>query len=56
MAAVLLVLLLAAVLFGLGFLVKALWWVAFFVFVGWLIGFIVRPVGRARGRGHWYRW
>ena len=47
----LLVLLLALVLFGLGFTLKILWWVALVVVVVWLIG-MARP---APGR-RFYRW
>ena len=50
MAAVLL-LVLVAILFGLGFVVKALLWVALIMFVLWLVGFLVRPSG-----GRWYYW
>ncbi|MFE9997446.1 hydrophobic protein [Streptomyces avermitilis] len=49
----LLVLLLALILFGAGFALKILWWVAIVVLVLWLIGFVARPKG---GRGRWYRW
>lgn len=56
MGLLLLVLLLALVLFGLGFAVKALWWIAVIVLVVWLLGFVVRPVGTAGRRGRWYRW
>jgi hypothetical protein len=49
---ILLVLLLALLLGGLGFAVHALWIIAAIVFVGWLLGF-----GFARGGGaRWYRW
>ncbi|MEV4443569.1 hydrophobic protein [Streptomyces sp. NPDC049577] len=47
----LLVLLLAVILFGIGFAVKVLWWVALIVLVLWLLGFLVRS-----GGGRWYRW
>ncbi|MEU5432097.1 hydrophobic protein [Streptomyces sp. NPDC020719] len=53
MVALLLVLLLALILFGVGFAVKVLWWVALVVLVVWLIGFVARPRG---GGGRWYRW
>jgi hypothetical protein len=56
MVAVLLVLLLALILFGLGFAVKLLWWVALAVLVLWLLGFLVRGSSAAGGRGRWYRW
>ncbi|MFF1809974.1 hydrophobic protein [Streptomyces sp. NPDC058251] len=49
----LLVLLLALLLFGVGFAVKALWWIAVIVLVVWLLGFVARP-GACSGR--WYRW
>jgi hypothetical protein len=52
MGAVLLVLLLALVLGGLGFAVHVLWWIALVVLVIWLIGFAARSGGSAR----WYRW
>ncbi len=52
MGAVLLVLLLALVLGGLGFAVHVLWWVALIVLAIWLIGFFVRGAEGAR----WYRW
>ncbi|MFE4281479.1 hydrophobic protein, partial [Streptomyces goshikiensis] len=42
MVPLLLVLLLALILFGAGFAVKILWWVAIAVLVLWLIGFIAR--------------
>ncbi|MFI9163048.1 hydrophobic protein [Kitasatospora aureofaciens] len=56
MVPLLLVLLLALLLFGLGFAVKILWWVAILVFIVWLIGFIARGTSAAGSRGRWYRW
>ncbi len=56
MVPILLVLLLAVVLFGLGFAVKVLWWIALAVLVVWLLGFLVRGAGSGGGRGRWYRW
>ena len=51
MLALLLVLLLAILLFGIGFAVKVLWIVAAIVLALWLIGFL------ARGQeARWYRW
>jgi hypothetical protein len=47
----LLVLLLIAILFGIGFAVKALLWVALVLFAVWLLGFMFRPAG-----GRWYYW
>ncbi|MGK4585171.1 hydrophobic protein [Kitasatospora sp. HPMI-4] len=52
MAVLLLVLLLALILGGLGFAVHVLWWIALVVFVLWLVGFAVGHLGGAR----WYRW
>jgi membrane protein YdbS with pleckstrin-like domain len=52
MGAVLLVLLLAVILGGLGFAVHVLWWIALAVLAIWLIGFVVRGAEGAR----WYRW
>lgn len=51
MGALMLVLLLTLVLFGLGFTLKILWWVALALVVVWLIG-MIRP---APGR-RFYRW
>jgi hypothetical protein len=57
MLPLLLVLLLALVLFGAGFALKALWIFAAIVLVVWLLGFVVRPkAGAGAGRGRWYRW
>jgi hypothetical protein len=52
MGALLLVLLLALILGGIGFAVHVLWWVAIFVLVVWVLGFAFR--GSSGGR--WYRW
>jgi hypothetical protein len=52
MVALLLVLLLALVLGGLGFVIHVLWWIALAVFVLWLVGFVVGRLSGAR----WYRW
>lgn len=53
MVPLLLVLLLALILFGAGFALKVLWWVAAIVLVVWLVGFVARPKGSS---GRWYRW
>jgi hypothetical protein len=50
---VLLVLLLALILGGVGFAVHALWWIAVAVFVVWLLGFGMRSADRGT---RWYRW
>ena len=53
MGALLLVLLLALVLGGLGFAVHVLWWIALIVLAVWLIGFFMRS---ADSGARWYRW
>jgi len=55
MALILLVLLLALLLGGLGFAVHILWWIALIVLVVWVLGFLIR-VGEGGSRGRWYRW
>lgn len=52
MGPLLLVLLLALILGGVGFAVHVLWWIAIVVFVLWVIGFFARSAGG----GRWYRW
>jgi hypothetical protein len=55
-AVILLVLLLALILGGLGFAAHVLWWIAIIVFVAWLIGFGIRGGEMSSGgRGRWYR-
>jgi hypothetical protein len=56
MVPILLVLLLALILFGAGFAIKILWWIALVVLVIWLLGFLVRGTGSSGARGRWYRW
>ena len=58
MGVILLVLLLALLLGGLGFAVHALWVIAVIVFAAWLIGFGIRAGENAGGgRRRWYgRW
>ncbi|MEU3607528.1 hydrophobic protein [Streptomyces sp. NPDC035033] len=51
MVPLLLVLLLILVLFGTGFAVEALWYVALAVLVLWVLGFLLRGSG-----SRWYRW
>ncbi len=55
MAIILVVLLLALILGGLGFAVHVLWWIALAVLVLWLLGFLLRA-GEGPSRGRWYRW
>jgi hypothetical protein len=53
MPVIIAVLLLAVLLFGLGFALHILWWIALIVLVLWLVGFVLRgPSGPRR----WYRW
>ncbi|MGX1274426.1 small-conductance mechanosensitive channel [Streptomyces phaeoluteigriseus] len=56
MVPLLLVLLLALILFGAGFALKALWWIAVIVLVVWLLGFVMRSADTGGRRGRWYRW
>ncbi|NEA66275.1 hydrophobic protein [Streptomyces sp. SID12488] len=56
MVPLLIVLLLALLLFGAGFAVKILWWVAVAVLVLWLLGFVMRSSTAGGSRGRWYRW
>ncbi|WP_370409751.1 hydrophobic protein [Streptomyces fradiae] len=51
MIPLLLVLLLILVLFGAGFAVDVLWYIALAVLVLWVLGFFVHGA-----RGRWYRW
>jgi hypothetical protein len=55
MGIILLVLLLALILGGLGFAIHILWWIALVVLFVWLIGFAVRA-GEGASRSRWYRW
>jgi len=56
MVPLILVVLLALSLFGGGFALKALWWIAAIVLVLWLLGFVFRSVSASGTRGRWYRW
>lgn len=51
MAALLIAALLIALLFGAGFAIEVLWWVALIALAVWLVGFLVRGAERT-----WYRW
>jgi hypothetical protein len=55
MALILLVLILAILLFGLGFAIHVLWWIALIVAVLWLLGFVLRA-GAGGRRRRWYYW
>jgi hypothetical protein len=50
MLALILFLIVVVVVFGLGFVVKAFFWVALVLFIIWVLGFLV---GRGRDR-RWY--
>ena len=54
-AVILLVLLLALLLGGLGFAAHIVWIFAAIVFVFWLVGFALSS-GRTDGARGWYRW
>ncbi|MET7617851.1 hydrophobic protein [Streptomyces sp. NPDC005408] len=56
MVPILLVLLLVLVLFGAGFAVKVLWWIAIIVLAVWLLGFLMRSTSATGTRSRWYRW
>jgi hypothetical protein len=56
MMVILLVLLLAVILAGLGFAVHLLWWIALIVLAMWLVGFLVRTTETTGRRRRWYRW
>lgn len=56
MAALLLVLLLVLILFGAGFALHALWWIAIILAVLWLVGFLARGTSATGARSRWYRW
>lgn len=53
MGIILAVFLLALLLFGLGFALHVLWWIAIIVLVVWILGFLFRGPSRTR---RWYRW
>jgi hypothetical protein len=46
-------LLLTFLLFGAGFALHVLWWIALIALALWLIGLFIRPGG---GGGRWYYW
>jgi hypothetical protein len=57
MAILLIVLLIALILAGLGFAVHVLWWIALIVLAIWLLGFLFRSAETSgRSRRRWYRW
>jgi hypothetical protein len=56
MALVLLALLVILILFGLGFTLHVLWWIALIALVLWLLGFVLRAGETAGRRRRWYHW
>ncbi|MFJ6567671.1 hydrophobic protein [Streptomyces sp. NPDC091292] len=58
MIAVVLVLLLLLLVFGLGFAVKILWWIALAALVVWVVGILLRgrKTGAGGQRSSWHRW
>ncbi|MER8002293.1 MULTISPECIES: hypothetical protein [unclassified Streptomyces] len=53
MGALLLILLLVLIVFGLGFVLHALWWLGVVIVVLWLLGVAVRAATDGRRGGHW---
>jgi hypothetical protein len=56
MGVILVVLLIALILGGLGFAAHVLWIVAVVIFLAWLIGFGLARGEGAGGRRRWYWW
>lgn len=54
MGIILLVLLLAVLLAGVGFAVHLLWWIAVIVFVFWLVGWALARGQAAGSRRRWF--
>ena len=54
MLAIVVALILVAILFGAGFAVHVLWWIAIIALVLWLLGFLMR--GSGGGGRRWYYW
>ena len=58
MAVILVALLIVLILFGLGFAIHVLWWLAIAALVIWVLGFFLRvgeTIARPRRR-RWYNW
>jgi lysylphosphatidylglycerol synthetase-like protein (DUF2156 family) len=49
------ILLLALILFGVGFAVHVLWWIALIVLALWLFGFLFRAAKGGGRRRRWYK-
>ncbi|HZV75978.1 MAG TPA: hypothetical protein VFF79_19890 [Conexibacter sp.] len=56
MVALIVLLLLLAVLGGLGFAAHVLWFILIAAVIVWLIGFFIGGAADAGGRRGWYRW
>ena len=56
MAIVLLALLIILILFGLGFALHVLWWIAIIALALWLLGFLFRAGSCVGPRRRCYRW
>ncbi|MER5182951.1 hydrophobic protein [Streptomyces sp. NPDC002896] len=56
MIPLLLVLLVILILFGAGFALDVLWWIALVLLIVWIIGFFTTRAGPGGGRTRWYRW
>jgi hypothetical protein len=57
MLVILVVLLIALILGGLGFAIHVFWWIALVVLALWLLGFVVRAAETTGSRRRrWYRW
>jgi hypothetical protein len=57
MGLIILVLLIALLFGGLGFLSHVFFFIAAVVFIAWLVGFgLARGEGSGGGRARWYRW
>ena len=56
MAAILVALVVILILFGLGFTLHVLWWIAVIALVLWLLGFLFRGGTGGGRRRRWYYW
>jgi hypothetical protein len=56
MAALLVALVVILIIFGLGFTLHVLWWIAIIALVLWLLGFLFRGGTAVGPRRRWYRW
>lgn len=56
MIPLILLLVLALIFFGVGFVLKWLWIIAVILLIVWLLGFVFRSGSAVGGRRRWYRW